>query len=77
MVEWLVSVACENIEKSDIPIVALPPNLIIPKRKKGTESVVTFGVTSRITMTFSGSEGTSLSDILEFFYYAVCVCCDA
>lgn len=57
----------------DIPIVALPPNLILPNRKNGTESVVTFGDTSRITMTFSGSEeGTGLSDMLKICMY-VCV----
>lgn len=45
-----------------IPIVARPPHLSVPKRRKGTESVVTPGATSRITMTFSGSAGTSLLD---------------
>lgn len=59
----------ERTKKREIPIVALPPNLIMPNRKKGTESVVTFGVTSRITMTFSGSEGTSLSDMMKICLY--------
>ena len=42
-----------------IPIVALPPNLINPKRRKGTESVVTPGTTSRMTITSSGLLGMS------------------
>lgn len=48
----------------DEPIVARPPNLIRPKRRKGTESVVTPGTTSRMTITSSGFLGMSLSDIL-------------
>lgn len=65
----LAFVCDERAKKRDIPIVALPPNLIMPNRKKGTESVVIFGVTSRITMTFSGSEGTSLSDMMKICLY--------
>ena len=41
------------------PTVALPPNLISPKRRNGTESVVIPGTTSRITITSSGFLGTS------------------
>ena len=41
-------------------MVARPPHLRVPKRRKGTESVVIPGATSRITMTFSGSAGTNL-----------------
>lgn len=63
----LAFVCGERAEKRDIPIVARPPNLIMPNRKKGTESVVIFGVKSRITMTFSGSEGTSLSDMVRMW----------
>jgi hypothetical protein len=48
-----------------VPIVPRPPIFILPKRKKGTDSVVmTLGTTSRMTMTFAGSEGTSLCDML-------------
>jgi hypothetical protein len=47
-----------------IPIVPLPPIFILPKRRNGTESVVmVLGTTSRMTMTFSGSFGMSLSDM--------------
>lgn len=46
------------------PIVALPPNFISPNRRKGTERVVTPGTISRITITSSGFEGMSFSDIL-------------
>jgi len=35
-----------------------------PKRRKGTESVVTLGVISRMTITSSGFEGTSLDDMV-------------
>lgn len=35
-----------------------------PKRRKGTEKVTTFGVTSRMTMTSSGFGGISLDDML-------------
>lgn len=45
-------------------IVARPPNLTRPPRRKGTESVVTPGTISRITMTSSGFLGTSLSDMI-------------
>lgn len=56
----------EAREMDSIPIVPLPPTFILPNRKKGTESVVTvLGTTSRMTITFSGSEGTSLEDMLE------------
>ena len=51
-----------------IPMVPRPPNFILPKRQKGTESVVIArGTTSRMTMTLAGSEGTSLDDILGIF----------
>lgn len=54
------------IQKSEedqiIPIVARPPHFKVPKRRKGTENVVTPGATSRMTMTFSGSGWRSLLD---------------
>lgn len=37
-----------------------PPIFMRPKRRKGVEKVLMSGVTLRMTMTFSGSEGTSL-----------------
>lgn len=43
-----------------LPIVARPPHRSIPKRRKGTESVVMPGAISRITMTLSGFAGISL-----------------
>lgn len=49
----------------DIPIVARPPNFIRPKRRKGTESVVTPGTRSRMTITSSGCWGMSLDVILR------------
>jgi hypothetical protein len=40
---------------------------MLPKRQKGTESVVmVLSTTSRMTMTFSGSEGTSLEDMMWY-----------
>lgn len=49
------------------PKVPRPPMGIVPSLLKGTENVTTFGVTSRITMTFAGSAGISLEDILLLF----------
>jgi hypothetical protein len=46
------------------PTVALPPNLINPHRRKGTERVVIPGTTSRMTITSSGFFGTSFVDIV-------------
>jgi len=43
-----------------LPSVPLPPSFILPKRRKGTDSVTMSGVTWRITMTFSGLDGMSL-----------------
>lgn len=40
--------------------VPLPPILIFPNREKGVLNVVISGVTFRMTITFSGSEGMSL-----------------
>lgn len=37
-----------------------PPILTLPKREKGVLKVVISGVTLRMTMTFSGSDGMSL-----------------
>jgi hypothetical protein len=58
------------IESSDlrniahIPMVPRPPILTLPKRQKGTESVVmALGTTSRMTMTLAGSAGTSFEDM--------------
>lgn len=48
----------------DVPTVARPPTFMRPKRRKGTESVVTLGVISRMTITSSGFEGTSLDDMV-------------
>jgi hypothetical protein len=43
-----------------------PPILITPKRQNGVESVViVLGTTSRMTMTFDGSDGTSLEDMMK------------
>jgi hypothetical protein len=51
------------------PIVPRPPMRIRPKRRKGTESVVIFGVTLRITITSEGFAGTSL-DVIVWMDYA-------
>lgn len=48
-----------------IPIVPLPPTLKRPKRSKGAEQVVMFGVTFRMTITSPGFEGISLDVILR------------
>jgi hypothetical protein len=48
-----------------LTIVPRPPILRWPKRRKGTLRVVMLGVTSRMTMTFAGSEGMSLAADLE------------
>lgn len=59
----------------EIPIVARPPNFIRPKRRKGTERVVTPGTSSRITITSSGFWGTSLDVMLcDFFLDFVRLC---
>jgi hypothetical protein len=50
----------ERRERENLPMVARPPHLRVPKRRKGTERVVMPGATSRITMTFSGSAGINL-----------------
>lgn len=50
-------------------IVARPPIFILPNRKKGTERVVTFGAMSRITITSSGFEGTSLDVMMAVVMY--------
>jgi hypothetical protein len=42
-----------------------------PKRRKGTESVVIFGVTLRITITSEGFAGTSLDVIVRVGYVDV------
>jgi hypothetical protein len=47
-----------------------PPIFTRPKRRKGVEKVLMSGVTLRITMTFSGSEGISLET-----EEAMVVCC--
>jgi hypothetical protein len=50
-------------------IVPRPPTLIRPNREKGIEKVVmVFGITSRMTMTFDGSNGTSLDVMMEDSY---------
>lgn len=46
-----------------VPKVALPPIFILPKRRKGRDSVTISGVTLRMTMTLSGFLGMSLSDM--------------
>jgi hypothetical protein len=47
-------------------MVPRPPTFILPKRRNGTESVVmVLGTTSRMTITFSGSLGMSLSDMVR------------
>lgn len=43
-----------------LPIVPRPPTRMRPKRAKGTERVVMFGVMSRMTITAEGLLGTSL-----------------
>lgn len=64
------------------PIVALPPTFINPKREKGTERVVTPGTSSRITITSSGFDGTSLevmvaisslSDLNYSYLTSICI----
>ena len=55
---------------SCLPTVPLPPSWMRPNRRKGTERVRMSGVTFRITITFSGSEGMSLvhdGDIVWFW----------
>ena len=47
----------DDNQRGNIPIVALPPNLILSNLKKGTERVVTPGTTSRMTITSSGLLG--------------------
>lgn len=56
----------------ELPIVARPPIFILPNRRKGTESVVTFGAMSRITITSSGFEGMSLEVMLTLVVYSSC-----
>lgn len=51
-------------KEKDLPKVPRPPIGIVPNLLNGTENVITFGVTSRITMTFAGSAGISFEDIL-------------
>lgn len=51
-------------KQKDLPRVPRPPIGIVPNLLNGTENVTTFGVTSRITMTFAGSVGINLEDIL-------------
>jgi hypothetical protein len=46
---------------------------IRPKRRKGTESVVIFGVTLRITITSEGFAGTSLDAIVRMGYADVAI----
>ena len=53
-----------------LPTVQRPPTSKRPKREKGTDSVVTLGVMSRMTMTSAGLAGMSLLDMLR-------VCCEA
>jgi hypothetical protein len=66
----------------DKPIVALPPTFINPKRRKGTERVVMPGTSSRITITSSGFDGTSLevmvaisslSDLNYSYLTSICI----
>lgn len=45
-------------------MVPRPPMGILLKRRKGTESVTTLGVTSRITMTSEGLAGIRVSDMM-------------
>lgn len=56
---------CNSVRGDGIPRVPRPPNLILPKRKKGTEKVTMLGVTLRMTMTLAGSSGMSLDDMLR------------
>jgi hypothetical protein len=41
----------------------------LPKRRKGTEKVTTFVVTSRMTMTSSGFGGMSLDDMFCVYWF--------
>lgn len=59
LVGFLVLVLVLGVEGGEVPIVARPPIFIRPKRRKGTERVVTFGAMSRITITCSGFGGMS------------------
>ena len=62
--ELLVYISSTEGTPERLPTVALPPNLINPNRRNGTESVVIPGTTSRITITSSGLLGTSFADIV-------------
>ena len=42
-----------------------PPTLRRPKRMKGAEHVIRFGVISRMTITLEGSEGMSLDVMVD------------
>jgi hypothetical protein len=66
----------ENQRRGDIilPTVALPPNFILPNRRKGTEKVVTLGERSRMTITSSGFLGMSLSDMMLWCAVRYVVC---
>lgn len=46
-------------------MVPRPPTRTIPNRRKGTESVTTLGVMSRMTMTSDGVWGMSFDDIVK------------
>lgn len=43
-----------------------------PKRRNGTEKVVTFGTSSRMTITSSGFSGTSLDVIFVALFFDCC-----
>ena len=58
-------------EAGSIPIVALPPTLILPKRRKGVERMVMLGESLRITITSDGLEGMSLEVIVGDDFYKV------
>jgi len=61
----ILSYCDESWPSRSVPIVPRPPTFILPKRRNGTESVVMVrGTTSRMTITFSGSFGMSLEDIV-------------
>lgn len=62
-----------SYEWKSIPRVPRPPILTFPNREKGTEKVAMLGVTLRMTMTWSGSEGMSLDDISAELDVSDCV----
>lgn len=67
-VSWL---SVGKRRREDMPIVPRPPMRKMPKRAKGAERVVMFGVMSRMTITAEGLLGTSL-DVMASVVVELC-----